>query len=48
MTELPFMGKGELDCGPLNRIHYDVYGPYPLMPEVVSSTSLTSAMIIHD
>ena len=42
------MGNGELDCGPFNPIHFDVYGPCPLMPEVVSSTSLPSSMIIHD
>ena len=48
MTGLPFMGKGELDCGPLNPIHFDVYSPCPLMPKLVSSTSLPPSMIIHD
>ena len=42
------MRKGELDYGPLNPIHSDVYGPYPLMSKVVSSASLPSSMIIHD
>ena len=48
MTGLPFIGKGEFYCGPLNPIHSDVYGPCPLMLEVVLSTSLPSSMIIHD
>ena len=48
MTGLPFMGKGELDCGSLNPIHFDVYSPCPLMSELVSSTSLPPSMIIHD
>ena len=48
MTELPFIGNGEHDFGPLDPIHFDVCGPCPLMPKVVSSTSLPSSMIIHD
>ena len=40
--------KGEHACGPLDLIHSDVCGPYPLIPKVVSSTSLPSLMIIHD
>ena len=48
MSELPFIGNSEHACGPLDLIHSDVCGPYPLMPKVVSSTSLPSLMIIHD
>ena len=48
MIELPFIRKGEHARGPLDLIHFDVCGPCPLMPEVVSSTSLLSSMIIRD
>ena len=27
MSEFPFMGKGEHAYGPLDLLHFDVYGP---------------------